>query len=129
MTCVRTFYNGRLELVCSILPRWVHLNMFSGKHKKLRSGIEVSVDLKWLSWGTWYLKWGRSVRRSAATSVLLVSFWCLFMRKVAFPGGTGYKYLALSLEKENIVGTMSSFVRGKIGTKFFLTGITINCSL
>jgi len=41
------------------------------------------------------------------------------MRRLAFLGGTGYKYLALSVEKENIVGTMSSFVRGKIGTNFF----------
>lgn len=129
MTCVRIFYNARLELVCYILPRWVHLSMFSGKHKTLGSVTEVNVDFKWLLWGTWYLKWGRSVSRSAATSVLLGSFWCLFMRRVAFLGGTGYKYLALSLEKENIVGTMSSFVRGKIGTNFFLRGITINCSL
>lgn len=53
---------------------------------------------------------------------------CLFMRWWAFLGGTRYKYLALSVEKENIVGTMSSFVRGKIGNNFFLREITINCS-
>lgn len=62
------------------------------------------------------------MNRSAAPHVLLGSCsllaWCLFMR-LAFLGGKRYKYLALSVEKENIVGTMSSFVRGKIGTNFF----------
>ena len=123
MAWVVTFYNARLGLLCYILPRWAYLSMFSGKHKKLRSGIRISVDFKWLSWGTWFLKWGRSVNRSAAPCVLLGSCsllaWCLFMRRLTFLGGTGYKYLALSVEKENVVGTMSSFVRGKIGTNFF----------
>lgn len=63
------------------------------------------------------------MNRSATPCVLLGSCsllaWCLFMRTLAFLGGTGYKYLALSVEKENIVGTMSSFVRGKIRTNFF----------
>lgn len=129
---VVTFYNARLKIVFYILPRWAYLSVFSGKHKKLGSGMRISVDFKWLSWGTWYLKWGRSVSRSAAPCVLLGSCWllawCLFMRRRMFLGSTGYKYLALSVQKENIVGTMSSFVRGRIRTNF-LREITIKCSL
>lgn len=73
--------------------------------------------------GNQVLERGRSVNRSATPCILLGSCsllaWCLFMRRAALLGGTGYKYLALSVEKEKIVETMSSFVRGKTGTNFF----------